>query len=351
MSSVQYNVSFIGILSDPTKREITGGWLNIQPDFQREYELRPASWRGMLIQTIYLGRMMCPIWTVFNKTENSDEVLDGQHRLMTIKSFLQDEFAVENERVPAIHRKRFSELDPDDQQVILNYNIPFNKLGSEYRDNPDILYETFEMLNKASKPLNRHEVYKPLRLGYYELLAPFVERFSRTPLFREKKNHRGLYESRLTQILAIQDMDLEKYKKLRFSSQEDLKEDWCIRYVGSKAEEIRERFEKNKEKIERNLETLFFVQDSLAKHGMFRSDEGQDLVSKHTILIFMIVLGLTTRLYGTDLSLHPKIVCFVKDSVLPDLVAFSGCDSRDGRFQKACIHRLWNEIRNISRTS
>jgi len=303
----------------------------------------------MLIGTMFLKRMMCPIWTVFNKDENSDEVLDGQHRLMTIKAFINDEFVVENSWIPEIHGKRFSQLDPDAQQLILNYNIPFNKLGSEYRDNPDMLFQTFEMLNKASKPLNRHEVYKPLRIGYYRLLAPYVERFTGTPLF-QGKNHRGLFESRLTQIQAFLDMDLEKNDMLYFSSQEDLKEKWCARYIGSNAGQIRERFEKNKEKIRQDLDQLFFVQDSLTKHGMFRGNDGQDAVSKHTILIFMIVLGLMTRMYGTDQSLHPKIADYVKNSVLPDLVVFSGCDSRDGRFQKACLRRLWREIRGISRT-
>jgi hypothetical protein len=41
-----------------------------------------------------IGRAMNPIWTVYNDEEDSEEVLDGMHRLTTALSFLNNEFCI-----------------------------------------------------------------------------------------------------------------------------------------------------------------------------------------------------------------------------------------------------------------
>ena len=72
---------------------------------------------------------MNPIWTIFNPEENSEEVLDGMHRLTTALDYFNDKFKLNSKyftdeiRGNQYDKKYFKDLSKDDQQKIRNYKV------------------------------------------------------------------------------------------------------------------------------------------------------------------------------------------------------------------------------------
>ena len=108
-------------------------YINKNPDFQREYEAWDDKLKTRFIETILIGRAMNPIWTILNPENNSEEVLDGMHRLTTALDYLNNKFKLNSKlftdetRGQMYDKKSFNELSPDDQQKIRNYNFIFNQ--------------------------------------------------------------------------------------------------------------------------------------------------------------------------------------------------------------------------------
>ena len=67
-------------------------YINKNPDFQREYEAWDDKLKTRFIETILIGRAMNPIWTISNPDDNSEEILDGMHRLTTALDYLNNKF-------------------------------------------------------------------------------------------------------------------------------------------------------------------------------------------------------------------------------------------------------------------
>ena len=74
---------------------------------------------------------MNPIWTILNPYDNSEEVLDGMHRLTTALDYLNNKFRLNSKhftepvRCQQYGNKLFSELSLDDQQKVRKYNFVF----------------------------------------------------------------------------------------------------------------------------------------------------------------------------------------------------------------------------------
>ena len=86
----------LSIINLRTNKEIaltTGQvYINKNPDFQREYEAWDDKLKTRFIETILIGRAMNPIWTILNPDDNSEEVLDGMHRITTALDYLNNKF-------------------------------------------------------------------------------------------------------------------------------------------------------------------------------------------------------------------------------------------------------------------
>jgi hypothetical protein len=349
-TGVVLKVSYIRNISDKTTAvSLHETWLDISPDFQRDYEKRSKTWTGSLIESIFLNRMMPPIWTVYNKKENCDEVLDGQHRLRTILDFVNNKFRIHYEKFPPIHNKEFKDLDKNHQQKVLNYTISFNKLPSSYRDSPSELFRMYEILNKASKPLNKYEVYKPLRLEFYKIISNKIRKFFATPLFQETPddNKRGAAESRIIQIMSIYDIDFEQ--PLKWSSMEDIKERWCSKFMGDNDEEIRQKFNENRMMIEDLMELLYHSMDYFKQLNLFH-EEGKCIVDKHNSLIFQVVLARSVKIFGKNRRPFQNVVEFVKHDILPNISKYVGREGRDGQFQKKMMSKINIHLRSIMDT-
>ncbi len=144
-----------------TISEIRDMWqrreLIVNKNYQRSSSVWPESARTYFIDTI-LNRYIFPkvyFYQVFDKARKKviREIVDGQQRLTTILSFLNDEFALSNRSIK--HQgKRFSDLDDDLQQQFLTYSVEVDIIYSA--EQADLL-AMFTRMNAYTAPLNSAE--------------------------------------------------------------------------------------------------------------------------------------------------------------------------------------------------
>ena len=150
--------------------------LELNPIFQR----RPVwseSAKSYLIDTILRGK---PIPKVFirqklNVTtkETMRDVVDGQQRLRTILSYLDDGFVVSPRQNQENGGRYFSQLSEEDQQMILTYEISVDLLINMPDDE---ILDIFSRLNSYSVILNDQEKINANHFGPFKILADNIGR-------------------------------------------------------------------------------------------------------------------------------------------------------------------------------
>lgn len=273
-----------------TARVIHSTYLNIQPDFQREF----ASWDGKLktrlIETILLNRAMNPIWTIYNKESKSEEVLDGMHRLKTSLSYLNDEFSLNSKFFHSIDKKKyankkFSKLSEDDQQKIRNYNFTFNQLDSSYREDANKRRDMYEILNRSNKTLNEYEFNKVLYNDFYKIISQGLEKIKKInffPTFSEKSEKRGIIDNEIIDIII-----LSENQKNSWSSISNLRSEWYKTNLGDNIEKVEEYVEENKEKIVEKIDYLLKLIFDIKKLDFFKTNK-KDYKSYYCVYKFFI---------------------------------------------------------------
>jgi hypothetical protein len=131
--------------------------LELNPDFQRGSVWPPAA-RTYLIDTI-LRRL--PIPKIYLRTRvdletkrSYREVVDGQQRLRAIIDFSHDRYAL-GPRAQEYAGKRYSDLEPGEQERFLGYTIAVDQLMNA--SDADVL-EVFSRLNSYTVPVNPPEL-------------------------------------------------------------------------------------------------------------------------------------------------------------------------------------------------
>lgn len=130
---------------------IRKGTLNLQPDFQRG-EVWSVAKQKKLIDTILRKWTMPPIHIV--PSDDVDEVLDGQQRLVAIRDFCNGEFAIDGNIMPndkyiqSLDGLKYEDLDDKTRSRFLRYEIAFVTLVDYEPSEPA---ELFERLNQPVK--------------------------------------------------------------------------------------------------------------------------------------------------------------------------------------------------------
>lgn len=130
---------------------IQTGDINLQPDFQRG-EVWSEAKKKKLIDTILRGWKIPPVHMIPNK-DKIDEVLDGQQRLVSIKDFYNNEFAIdgniqpEDELITSLDGLYYSQLPISIQREFRRYAITIIRL-TEYK--PEEPAELFYRLNQPA---------------------------------------------------------------------------------------------------------------------------------------------------------------------------------------------------------
>lgn len=321
-------------------------FLNIQPDFQREYESWDGKLKTRLIESILLSRAMNPIWTVRNEIERSDEVLDGMHRLTTALKFLENEFALTDHftTLPTDKYlgKKFDDLSIDDQDRIRSYNFSINKLDSSYRRDVDKLMDMYAILNRSSKPLNEFEFKKLLLLDFYRMLSSHCGGFLESIVYEPATTTRGKLETVLIKLLALTQDRLPD----SFNSLNELQTQWQHDNLGETHDTVH-RFITTKGKATSDtLDRLKRVMDTYLSEGLFPSSK--HLRRKLTLPAFVIIarsvaLIKTPALFSRHL---PGLITRLREQVIEveNLQLELDCVSRNGGFQRKLVHVVDNAI-------
>ena len=148
--------------------------LQLSPKFQRKSVWTDAA-RSFLIDTIIRGK---PIPKVFirqklniNTRQSIREVVDGQQRLRTILSFLNDGFAISkkhNEKFGGYYFSQLHSIDEDIQSQILNYEISVDLLVN--LPDEEIL-DIFSRLNSYAVTLNEQEKIHASHFSAFKILV------------------------------------------------------------------------------------------------------------------------------------------------------------------------------------
>lgn len=148
--------------------------LQLSPKFQRK-----AVWsddaKSYLMDTIIRGK---PIPKIFIRqtinVENRQsirEVVDGQQRLRTILSFINDGFFISkkhNEKYGGYYFSQLNNIDPDIQSIILNYEISVDLLVNL----PDReILDIFSRLNSYAVLLNEQEKINANHFSEFKILV------------------------------------------------------------------------------------------------------------------------------------------------------------------------------------
>lgn len=150
------------------------GQLQLSPKFQRKSVWTDDA-RSFLMDTIISGK---PIPKVFirqtlNLTTRQSirEVVDGQQRLRTIISFINDEFTISkkhNEKFGGYYFSQLHSIDEDIQSQILNYELAVDLLVN--LPDKEIL-DIFSRLNSYAVTLNEQEKIHASHFSSFKILV------------------------------------------------------------------------------------------------------------------------------------------------------------------------------------
>ena len=277
-------------------------YLNLTPDFQRPYEAWDEKLQTRLIETVLLGRAMNPIWVVTNEEEECEDVLDGMHRLKTLIRFINNEIEIGGSLTmldkDVYKGKRFRGLSMDDQQKIRTYSLSINRLDSTYRSDPVKLRDMWEILNHSSKPLNDHELKRPVYLTIQDFFKGYVGEFLETPMYKKAVSKRGGLEDEIMKWVALSQKTIET-----FNSLPDLRNRWLTRMFGDTRESVEKQFTMVKDDLHKTTMRIKKYSEIIA--------EGLELTEKpltrNQEIPFQILVVRSVALIDTDARLRREM--------------------------------------------
>jgi hypothetical protein len=316
-------------------------YLNKSPFFQRSYEAWDDKLRTRFIESIILNRATNPIWTVLNDVDESEEILDGMHRITTALSFLNNEFAINKTHLLTLdaekyHKRTFKELDADDRAKIRNYNFTFNKLDSSYRTDLNKLKDMYEILNRSSRTLNDYEFNKVILGPFYDIIGEHKDQFVQSGFFERTRDSRGNIETDIIEMIAFSDS-----LRTRWHSINQIKDEWITENMGDTFESVAKYARENGDTIRAKLAFMCKIIPEFYQRKMF-SDDARTF--RHAFSCYKFIISRCCHLvpnYAVFNRILPAIVEQFRQHVLvEDIQAKLECTSRSGGFQRKVIERI-----------
>jgi hypothetical protein len=324
-------------------------YLNINPEFQRDYEAWNDKLKTRLIESMLLGRAMNPIWVIHNEEDDSQEVLDGMHRLTTGLNYVNNDFALGSDfttlSTDLYENKRFQDLSSDDKSKIRSYNFSINKLDSSYKSDPEKLQDMYEILNRSSRTLNDYEFHKPLLKPFYDLIGQHTKQFFNSALFDHENSLRGRLDTELIKLLAMCDYCPTD----SFSSINDMYMKWQERVIGSTTVAIEAAMVKHSDRLHDALTLAKKVMDKYTQDGLFdNTEKRRNAITIMTVISRTVAIVKSVALFNRHADVLFRVL---KDNVVTidltgDLLINLDCTSRGAKFQKrliACVDKLIRE--------
>ena len=331
-------LSIIKLRTDKENARTTDqSWINKNPDYQREYEAWDEKLKSRFIETILLGRAMNPIWAIDNPDENSEEILDGMHRLTTALDFLNNKFTItgkyftDDNKGTEYDKKFFSDLKGDDQSKIRNYKFTFNLLPSCYRTDATKRRDMYEILNRSSKTLNDYEFNKVLYNPYFDIISSYKEDIK---FFFNKTDQRGEIETEIIHILILSEEIPNSWNSIISLTEKFYKEN-----LGETEESVRQYLKTNTSSIKKKLDFIKKIILYLKEENFFSTKK--KVFNKNYLPYKFIISRLAYRL--KDISTFnrniQKLLHIMKSEIteVEDIPKKLNCKTRNATFQKKLI--------------
>lgn len=333
------NLSMINIrINRETALVMSQTFLNTQPDFQREYEAWDDKLKTRFVETMLLGRAMNPIWTILNAEENTEEILDGMHRIKTATDFLNDKFKINDkyitcEEYKKYNRKTFSELEPDDQAKIRNYNFIFNHLDSSFRTDINKRRDMYEILNRSSKTLTDFEFNKVLYNPFFDVISDYKQKFNN---FLQKKDSRGGVEMEIIGCIV-----LSNNLRSSWSSINNMIENYLKNTIGETEEAVNLFLQKSIHEIKNKLEFMSKIINRLGDENLFSKDKRtfNKLFIPYKFMICRLCFKLKDISYFNR-YIKNILIDFNSKIINTDIQDVLKCKSRNAMFQKKLINLI-----------
>ena len=334
------NLATINIrINKETALAMSQTYINKQPDFQREYDAWDDKLKTRFVETMLVGRAMNPIWTILNPENNSEEILDGMHRITTATDFLNNKFKLNGRFLTCLEiseydRKGFEELNVDDQGKIRNYNFVFNNLDSSYRTNINKRRDMYEILNRSSKTLNEFEFNKVLYNPFYDIILEFKPKFLK---FLRKKDRRGIIEMEIIGCIVLCE-DLPS----SWSSINTLIDNYLKNTIGQSEEDVNLFIKHNTEKLKHNLDLLSKIINRFIDDKIISNIDKKEF-NKNFILYKFMICRLCAKLKNISIfNRHVKNITddFNKKILDVDIQSNLKCKNRNAVFQKKLINLI-----------
>jgi hypothetical protein len=314
-------------------------YLNLSPDFQREYEAWDDKLKTRFIETILLGRVTNPIWVVINEDEDTEEVLDGMHRVSTALAFLNNGFELNKKYLMTLDaekydKKMFKDLDHADKTKIRNYNFILNKLDASYREE-EKLQIMYDILNRSSVPLNDYEFNKITLRQLNSLIAEYKAIFAKTNFF-SAKDKRGAIDTSIIEMLV-----LSYSLPGSWSSVSNLKSEWIKNELGETSSEVSQYIAENGETIKNKLMFMNKMIHDFYQKALFSTDK---TVRRNLFMIYKFIVCRCCNLingypFFNRLS-NDLIKRFKSELLVDDIMTKFDCTSRNASFQKKVITHI-----------
>jgi hypothetical protein len=228
-----------------------GKELDLRPRYQRNFvfDRKKAS---RLIESILLD-VPIPVIYFAEESDGRYSVIDGQQRLTSFLSFVEEKFPVGETYtdftltglgiLPELNKKKFTDLDPPMQLKIKSTALHTIIIKND--SDEDVKFEIFERLNTGSMKLNEDEIRNSVYRGpYIDLLQKLSKnkRFDdmiRKPNFKNRMIYRGM----VLRFLALSEKSYINYRpSMKQFCNKELRNN---RYLTDEtAKEYEKRFEK-----------------------------------------------------------------------------------------------------------
>ena len=327
-------------------------YINKNPDFQREYEAWDDKLKTRFIETILIGRAMNPIWTISNPDDNSEEILDGMHRLTTALDYLNNKFMLNSKyftdenRGHIYDKKLFNDLTFDDQQKIRNYNFIFNQLDSSYRTDVNKRRDQYEILNRSSRTLNDYEFNKVLYGKFFDIMSLYKDDLN--ALFFNVDDKRGEIQTEIIDILVLSN-ELPN----SWGSVNTIRNKYYEDTLGNTESSVNEYLRDNTDNIKNKLTMIKKIISTLKDNKFF--SESKKNFNKYYVPYKFIISRLLHK-FNTDIALFNRhsidIIEKLKTEITEiDIQEKLECKSRNAAFQKKLIDLIDNIINTSYETN
>jgi hypothetical protein len=188
---------------------IQDGDIDLQPDFQRG-EVWPVKKRQRLVDSVLRGWIIPPV-LVISHGSSTQQVLDGQQRLASIRDFKLGEFPVDgsidpvDSNIEQLHGLTYPELPPDVQKRFDKTTLRIFEVTDFSPEEPAEIFFRLNQPTALTAAEKRNAFFGPVRSQIKELVADCGHKLSQSEILGFSNSRMALDEvfGRLLRTLEL----------------------------------------------------------------------------------------------------------------------------------------------------